>query len=85
MLFRKKITPSCTYCAFGTGLDNGQILCTKKGPVETRDKCFSFRYDPLKRMPTKAKALDFSKYDEDDFTLYLPEVINGYKLQQKNH
>ena len=29
----------------------------------------AFRYDPLKRTPVKAKALDFSKYSEEDFTL----------------
>ena len=69
MLFRKKISPSCSYCICGTKLDNGQILCTKKGPIEPREKCMSFRYDPLKRTPVKAKALDFSKYEQDDFSL----------------
>ena len=69
MLFRKKIDVSCSYCVCGTKLDNGQILCSKKGPIEAREKCFSFRYDPLKRTPAKAKAMDFSKYTDDDFTL----------------
>ena len=28
-----------------------------------------FRYDPCKRIPCKAKAMDFSKYDSEDFSL----------------
>ena len=33
------------------------------------DQCRRFRYDPTKRIPRKARALDFSKYDERDFSL----------------
>lgn len=69
MLFRKKIEPSCTYCAFGTKLDDDQILCAKRGIVAETEKCFKFRYDPCKRIPKKAKAMDFSKYDQEDYSL----------------
>ena len=69
MLFRKKIEPSCTYCAHAARLEDGNILCTKKGFKTQDDKCFRFRYDPCKRIPLKAKALDFSKYQEEDFSL----------------
>ena len=69
MLFRKKISPQCAYCIHGTKLAEGNILCPKKGLREADDKCFRFRYDPTKRIPLKAKALDFSKYDEHDFSL----------------
>ena len=69
MLFRKKIEPNCSYCTRGTRLTAGQILCAKKGLVADGGKCMSFRYDPFKRIPKKAKALDFSKYKEEDFTL----------------
>lgn len=69
MLFRKKIEPSCSYCTHGTKLDNGQYLCTKKGQIQQKDKCIFFRYDPLKRTPVKAKALDFSKYAQEDYSL----------------
>ena len=69
MLFRKKIEKSCTYCLHGTGLEDGKILCSKKG-LRSEDKaCFQFRYDPLKRIPGKMKALDFSKYDQEDYSL----------------
>lgn len=69
MLFRKKIERSCTYCIHGTSLDNYQILCSKKGTRNADDKCYKFKYDPCKRIPLKAKALDFKKYEEEDFTL----------------
>lgn len=69
MLFRKKIDRSCVYCIHGTKLEDDQILCCKKGMKTLDDKCRRFKYDPTKRIPMKAKALDFAKYDEHDFSL----------------
>lgn len=69
MLFRKKIQRSCSYCRRGTKLNEDEVLCTKKGVVAVDGKCWCFRYDPCKRIPPKPKALDFSKYDQDDFSL----------------
>lgn len=69
MLFRKRITHLCAYCEKGTALEDGQILCAKRGICQPEDKCWRFRYDPCKRIPPKAKALDFSKYDHEDFSL----------------
>jgi len=69
MLFRKKIQPACTYCTYAAKLEDGRILCAKKGIREEDDKCFRFRYDPTKRIPLKARALDFSKYEQEDFSL----------------
>ena len=69
MLFRKKIERSCIYCQFGTKIDEDAIICSKKGMKTPDDKCWKFKYDPTKRIPMKAKALDFSKYDEQDFSL----------------
>lgn len=69
MLFRKKIEPSCSYCIHGARLDEDRVLCAKKGMKSCEDKCFRFKYDPTKRIPRKAKALDFSKYKEEDFSL----------------
>lgn len=68
MLFRKKIEKSCTYCCHGTVLSDEQVLCIKKGVVPM-GKCRKFRYDPCKRVPPKPKALDFEKYNEEDFSL----------------
>ena len=69
MLFRKRIDRSCAYCLYGAQMDNGEILCSKKGFKTSEDKCWRFKYDPCKRIPIKAKALDFSKYDNEDFSL----------------
>ena len=69
MLFRKKIERSCTYCRNGAILADGQVLCCRKGVVSVTEKCRKFKYDPCKRVPPRPKALDFEKYNEDDFSL----------------
>ena len=69
MLFRKRIQRSCAYCIHGIRLEDGNILCTKKGLKTEEDQCFRFRYDPCKRIPMKARPVDFSKYDTEDFSL----------------
>lgn len=69
MLFRKKINKSCVYCAYGTKIDDEQVLCIKKGVVPLTGKCRKFCYDPCKRIPPKQKALDFSKYNNEDYSL----------------
>lgn len=69
MLFRKKIERSCAYCAHGVQLEEGQMLCAKKGLRTQADGCRKFRYDPCKRIPGKMKAPDFSKYDAEDYSL----------------
>ena len=69
MLFRKRIEKSCTYCQFGTKLNEDECLCIKKGIVALDGKCRKFTYDPTKRIPLKPKALDFDKYKTEDFSL----------------
>jgi len=69
MLFRKKIDRSCSYCKFGAKLEAGQILCSKVGMRAADECCRRFKYDPLKRIPAKPKALDFSKFETEDFSL----------------
>ena len=69
MLFRKKIQKSCAYCQYGTKLNDEQVLCIKKGVVSADGKCMKFAYDPCKRIPMKQKALDFEKYNDEDYSL----------------
>lgn len=69
MLFRKKIQRSCQYCACGTQINETQILCKHKGIMPLEGKCGKFSYDPCKRIPKKQKPLDFSQYDNEDFSL----------------
>ena len=69
MLFRKRIEKSCGYCDHAVSIDDGLVLCTKRGVVSVDKKCRKFKYAPCKRMPKKPKAMDFHKYDEEDFSL----------------
>lgn len=69
-IFRKKVEPACRYCAHGFEVSKEFVNCTKKKKMMDCDsKCMRFQYDPLKRVPAKQKALDFSKYEEYDFSL----------------
>lgn len=69
MLFRKNVAKFCAYCKHSGQASNGQMLCKKKGFVNTDDKCWRFRYDPLKRTPSRYQAKDFSQFDDRDFSL----------------
>lgn len=69
MLFRKTIERRCSYCLHCTRLDDTQVLCAKRGVMPDDGKCLKFHYDPCKRIPGKPKALDFSKYDKEDYSL----------------
>lgn len=66
MLFQKDIEPRCCYCQRGTKLDEEQVLCVKKGVVSPGGSCRSFRYDPLKRVPTPPVSLDLGKLKDED-------------------
>ena len=68
-LFQKKIEPRCAYCAHGRALEEDQIVCPKKGVMSAGSHCRSFRYDPLKRVPPRPAAPDFSRLKDEDFTL----------------
>ena len=68
--FNKKLEKRCEYCVYGSTLNfDDQIICKKRGVTDKDDNCHSYKYDPLKRTPSKAKALDFSKYEEYDYSL----------------
>lgn len=69
-LFRNKIDRACRYCSYSIATSENYVTCIKKKKLRRPDsKCFRFRYDPLKRIPSKAKAIDFSKYEEYDYSL----------------
>ena len=69
MLFRKDIEKNCSYCAHAVKFSEDKFICSKKGIVTQDEGCRRFKYDPLKRVPVKAKAKDFSQYDDVDFSL----------------
>ena len=69
MLFRKKIEPRCSYCARGGRGNDREVICAKKGIVPAEAHCGAFRYDPLKRVPPRPAAPDFSRLKDEDFSL----------------
>ncbi len=69
MIFSKKIEPRCQYCEFGKMLNDQKVVCIKKGVMSPTSHCRKFRYDPLKRLPPRPISLDFSRHQDDDFTL----------------
>ena len=68
-LFQKSVEPRCAYCAHGRELEAHQIVCPKKGVMAAGSHCRSFKYDPLKRVPPRPKAPDFSQFQNADFSL----------------
>ncbi len=53
-LFGTSITPACKYCEhIMQAFDSDNLLCDKRGVVESAHKCRHFIYDPLKRIPKK--------------------------------
>ena len=69
MLFRKKMQRACVYCVFGGKIDEDNIICQKCGIVPSQHHCRRFRYDPLKRVPTRPNTQNFEKYKDTDFSL----------------
>ena len=69
MLFQKKKEVRCELCIHATILDEDKVQCKKKGTRYWDEKCLAFSYDLCKRKPLKAKAVDFVKYEEYDYSL----------------
>lgn len=69
MLFRKHMDPYCGYCRFSAAAEPGTVICRKKGIMPENSRCRCFRYDPLRRTPPKPVQPDFSKYDDNDYSL----------------
>ncbi len=69
MLFRRKMPRSCFHCLYASVQSETEVLCMKRGIRPGDLPCRKFKYDPCKRIPPRAKAPDFEKYNEDDFSL----------------
>ena len=68
MLFEEKIDPRCGYCQRGKALEDGQVICPKRGVVSPGSACGAFRYDPLKRVPPRP-AVPKLNLSQEDFEL----------------
>ncbi|MEE1075455.1 MAG: hypothetical protein U0K93_08260 [Acutalibacteraceae bacterium] len=67
-LFNKKLEHHCEYCVYGTNSEfSNEVLCLKRGVTDAKDSCRKYKYDPLKRLPPKAKISN--NYNPEDFLL----------------
>ena len=67
-LYGNHIEPACEVCALGHRATDGQsVLCSRKGVVGLYDACRKFEYDPLKRIPDRAKKKE--EHDAEEFEL----------------
>ncbi len=64
-LFGAHIEKCCQYCDKGhTAPDEVMVLCRRSGPVSPHYVCRHFGYNPLLRIPKRAKKLpDFAAED----------------------
>lgn len=69
MLFRKDMEPRCAYCVHGEQVSEEQVLCIRKGVCSPGGSCAAFQYDPFRRTPPRPAQPDFSRFQEEDFTL----------------
>lgn len=69
MLFRKKIDRACAYCSFAGKADGERMICQKYGIVPAEHHCRKFRYDPLKRVPSRPKPKRFDALEDKDYSL----------------
>ena len=69
MLFEKKMDPRCAYCQRCAPLDEESVMCIKRGVVPSGFHFRAFKYDPLKRVPPRPAAPDFSRLKDEDFVL----------------
>lgn len=65
-LFGANIAPNCTYCQHNHGVEREVICSLKKTPED--HCCKKFIYDPLKRKPKVAPALN-KTFKKEDFQL----------------
>ncbi len=67
-LFDKNLQKKCEYCLNAQPIGNdGEMVCKKKGIVNSDDFCRGYKYDPLKREPKRQLISD--NYSPDDFKL----------------
>ena len=68
-MFEKGIEPRCGYCRRSAPLEDGKVMCVKKGVVSAAGACRRFQYDPLKRVPPRPMTASFDHLKDEDFVL----------------
>lgn len=66
--FSNKNEKYCSHCVYGKYLEySDEVFCCKKGFVDKFSKCIKYKYDPLKRQPSKTVVS--SGFTAEDFKL----------------
>lgn len=66
--FNKDVDPACEYCSHGRkSFIKGEILCIKKGVMQSSGSCSHYSYDPLRRTPKPKPVLP--QFDPEEFKL----------------
>ena len=67
-VYNKNLPRFCEYCVHGKiSVFEKEIICSKHGITNLKDSCKSYRYDPLKRIPSRIKINN--DYNPEDFSL----------------
>ena len=70
MLFRKNISPSCSYCRHGIALAGlNEVVCRRRGIMLNDGQCGAFRYEPTKRKPEYSKVISAVEFSPEEMSL----------------
>ncbi len=66
--FNKKENRFCGCCVYGEKSEySDEVFCKKRGVCDKKDRCRSFKYDILKRVPER--KLVSKDFNEEDFKI----------------
>ena len=68
-LFRKDIEKRCAYCTSGSVINDGKVICSRRGVVDATEHCHHFVYDPLRRVPPRPATMRTDYFTAEDFKL----------------
>ena len=69
MLFRKDMERHCAWCEHASVIDEQDMLCQKFGAVSRYYCCKKYKYDPLKRIPSKKVPIRADGFQTNNFSL----------------
>ena len=69
MLFDPNIEPLCAYCQYATDIGAAEVICIRRGIMDSNGSCVGFRYEPTKRVPQDIPCFKPSRLTEEDFAI----------------
>ena len=60
----------CKYCSHGAYSPiSREVICSYHGIVSKRHICRKYKFDPFKLKVRRARVMDFSKFNAEDFSI----------------